>query len=273
MEPYIPELNVVYPSKLDEHMIDVKITHERKIDENYPFLDRSFNFRFMRGLMHLGIFTLVFPLAHLRFGIKIDGREKLRKYKKILENGAMTVSNHIHKWDLLFVLEAVRYRMLYFPAWKENINSPDEDFVRLSGGIPIPEDIHTIKYFNRAFDDIHAMKKWIHVYPEQALFYFFQPIRPFKKGVFTMAHRYDLPVIPMAFSYRKPHFPFTLVNVFRSLTGNQKLPMVTLRIGDPLIFDSSLARKEAVQKMRKDCHEAVVRLAGIQKNQYPAEGD
>nr|AGS52345.1 glycosyl transferase, group 1 [uncultured bacterium contig00063] len=272
-EAYKPELNIVYPEKLDEHMIEMKITHETIVDENYPFLDKSFGFRFMRGLMHLGIFTLVHPLARLRFGIKFEGRDILREHRKLFKNGAMTVSNHIHKWDFLFVLLAVRYRMMYFPAWKENLNTPDEGFVRLAGGIPVPEEIHLFKYFNQAFDEIHAMKKWIHAFPECALFYFFQPIRPFKKGVFSMAYRYNLPVIPMALCYRKPRFPFTLVNLFRSLIGNQKLPMITLRIGEPLLPDANPPRREAVQKLRKDCHEAIVRLAGINDNPYPPEGD
>ncbi|MDR0495134.1 MAG: 1-acyl-sn-glycerol-3-phosphate acyltransferase [Treponema sp.] len=272
-EPYIPQLDIVYPSTTDEHTIEMKITHQVIVDENYPFLDKSFTFNFMRNLMYVGIVVLVFFLSHLRFGIKIEGRNILRKHRKLLKNGAMTVSNHIHKWDFLFVLEAVRFRTMYFPAWKENLNTPDEKFIRYAGGIPIPDSLRLIKYFNQAFDEIITKKKWVHAYPEQALFYFYQPIRPFKKGVFTMAHRYNLPVIPMAFSYRKPHFPFTLVNTFRSITGNQKLPMVTLRIGDPLLIDQNLPRKEAVQKLRKDCHEAIVKLAGITDNPYPAEGD
>jgi 1-acyl-sn-glycerol-3-phosphate acyltransferase len=274
MEPYIPQMDVVYPAKLDEHPGDLKITHEVKVDENYPFVEKSFSFKFMRGLVYLGIFTLIFfLLSPLRFGIRIEGRKAFRKYRKLLKNGAMTVSNHVHRWDYLFVLQAVRYRSMFFPAWKENLNTSDEDLLRLAGGIPIPDGVRAIKYFNQAFDEIHAMKKWIHAYPEQSVFYYFQPVRPFKKGVFTIAYRYNLPVVPLAFSYRKPHFPFTVVNAFRSLLGNQKLPMITLRIGEPLMFDTGLNRREAVLKMRKECHEAVVRLAGITDNPYPAEGD
>ena len=269
MDPYIPQLGIKYPDKPDEHNIEVKITGNTVIDENYPFLDKSFKFNFMRRLMHLGIFSMVFFICVLFYGLKIEGRKNLRKHKKILKNGAMTVSNHIHKWDFLFVLKAVRYRLMYFPALKEHINSPDKNFVRYSGGIPIPESIHAFKAFNQAFDEIYAKKKWIHAYPESALFYFFQPIRPFKKGVFTLAHRNNLPVVPIAFSYRKPRFPYTFVNWLR----RQNLPMVTARIGEPLLFDTSLPRKEAVIKMRKECHEAVVRLAGIRDNPYQAEGD
>jgi 1-acyl-sn-glycerol-3-phosphate acyltransferase len=273
MEPYIPRLDVAYPLKLDQHMIEMKYVHDLTLDENYPFLDKSFGFRLIRVLEHILIFIVVFPLSVLRFGLKIEGRDILRKYRALFKNGAMTISNHIHKWDLLFVLKAIRYRSVYFPVWKENLKTPDRGFVRFTGGIPIPESISLMKCYNQAFDEIHARKKWMHAYPETAMFYFFQPIRPFKKGVFTMAYRYDLPVIPMAFSYRKPRFPFTLVNLFRTIIGNQKLPMVTLRIGEPLLFDTTLGRKEAVKKMRKDCHEAIVRLAGISDNPYPAEGD
>jgi len=273
MEPYVPDLNITYSSKLDQHIMKMNYAHDLTLDENYPFLDKSFGFRFVRAMEHFVIYTIVFPLCSLRFGLKIEGRNILKKHRALLKDGAMTISNHIHKWDMLFVLKAIRYRSIYFPVWKENLKTTDRGFVRYTGGIPIPESVSLMKYFNQAFDDVRAKKKWIHAYPETAMFYFFQPIRPFKKGVFTMAYRYNLPVIPIAFSYRKPRFPYTLVNVFRSITGNQKLPMITLRVGEPLLFDTSLNRKEAVLKMRKDCHEAVVRLAGISNNPYPAEGD
>ena len=273
MESYKPEIDIAYPDKPDEHMLELKITHEVIVDENYPFLDRSFKFRFSRGLQHLGSHTLVTIMCFVRFGLRIEGRKILRKYRKLFKDGAMTVSNHMQRWDFLFVLQAVRYRMMYFPVWKEQLKGPDEGYIRRAGGIPVPDDIRTIRCFNQAFDEIHSRKKRIHAFPESSRFDYFQPIRPFKKGVFTLAHRYNLPVIPIAFSYRKPCFPFTLVNLFRSLIGKQKLPMITLRIGEPLLFDESLSRKEAVQKMRRDCHESIVKLAGISNNPYPAEGD
>ena len=272
-ELYIPDMGIVYPDKPDAHMVPFKVVRDVKVDENYPYLDKSFKFRFMRFLLHAGIFCIVFLLSPIRFGIKIEGRKNLRKYREVLKNGAMTVSNHVHRWDFLFVHQAVRYRLMYFPVWKEQLNGPDIGFIRYSGGIPIPEELHAIKYFNLAFDEVHAKKKWIHAFPEGSRFDYFVPIRPFKKGVFTMAHRYNLPVIPIGLSYRKPRFPFTIVNFLRSLAGIQKLPMVTLRMGEPILFDTSLSRKEAVQKVRKECHEAIVRLAGVKDNPYPAEGD
>ena len=272
-EPYVPDLGIVYPEKPDGHMVEVIPLREVTIDENYPFLNKSFKFKFIRFFMYIGIFVLVFPLSIIRYGIKVEGRDILRKHRKLFKNGAMTVSNHVQRWDFLFIAQAVRYRTMFFPAWKEHLKGPDAGFIRHAGGIPIPETISTIKCFNRAFDEIHEKKKWIHAYPESTRFDYFVPIRPFKKGVFTMAQRYNLPVVPIAISYRKSHFPFTIVNFIRSLRGGQKLPLITVRIGEPISLDKTLDRKEAVQKMRKECHEVMVDLAGITDNPYPAEGD
>lgn len=272
--PYIPELNFVYPSKPDEHMVEITPVRDVIVDENYPFLDKSFKFRFKRFLIYLGIYVIMFLLlCPLRCGLKIEGRKNLRKHRKLLKNGAMTVSNHVHRWDFVFISLAMRFRTMYFPMRKEHLNGKDAGFMRLAGGIPVPDELRLIKYFNQAFDEIRERKKWIHTYPESCRFDFYRPIRPFKKGVFSMAHRYNLPVLPLAITYRKPVFPYTLVNFYRSKKGRQKLPMITLRIGEPVFLDETLPRKEAVAKLRNDSHEAVVRLAGISGNPYPAEGD
>jgi len=272
-EPYVPQLSIVYPEKPDGRMVNFKVVHDIIVDENYPFLDRSFKFNFMRTLVYLAIFIAAPFVAPIRTGLKIEGKKNLRKYKNLLKNGALTVCNHVYRWDFVFIVHALRYHMIYFPVWKEQLKSKDSILIRCAGGIPVPDEISLIKYFNRAFDDIHAMKKWIHVFPESSRFDYFQPIRPFKKGAFSMAQRYDLPVVPLAFSYRKPCFPFTVFNSIRTLMGKEKKPMLTLRIGEPILIDKNLPRKEAVQKLRKECHEAVVRLAGISENKYPAEGD
>jgi 1-acyl-sn-glycerol-3-phosphate acyltransferase len=263
--PYVPQLDLIYPSDPDAHMnLGPKVV-EVVLDEHYPFLDKSWRFRFWSAMIYLGIFVLVFFLSPIRFGLKIEGRDKLKKYRALFRNGALTVSNHVHRWDFLCVLQAIRYRRLYFPAWKENISGPDRRLIRLVGGIPVPTDIHVIKYFNRAFDELHEKKKWFHVFPESSSWPYYQPIRPFKKGMFTVAHKYELPVIPMAFSYRPAR---GLYRIFK-----KNYPLITLRIGEPILPDLSLPRKESVNLLREQCHKAIVELAGIQDNPWPCEGD
>ena len=271
--PYIPELDIKYPDKPDGHMVETMDMHDVKVDENYPFINKTFKFKFWRFMVYLGINTIAYWLSLGRYGLKIEGRGNLWKYRKLFKNGAMTICNHVQRWDFIFVARAVRYHGMYFPAWKEHFKGPDEGFIRHAGGIPIPEELSIMKIFNRAFDEIHKKKIWIHAYPESTRFDYYVPIRPFKKGVFSMAYNYKLPIIPFAISYRKPHFPFTLLNNYRAKKGGHKLPLITLRMGEPILFDENLNRKEAVQKISKECHEAMIRLAGITDNPYPAEGD
>ena len=270
--PYIPELDIKYPEQPDGHMVEAINLYDVKIDENYPYLDKTFIFKFKRFVIYFLIHTVVRFLSFIRYNLKIEGRKNLRKHKKLLKNGAMTICNHVQRWDFIFSAQAVRHEM-FFPVWKEHIKGRDEGWIRHAGGIPIPEGLSAMKAFNKAFDEIHAKKIWIHAYPESTRFDYFVPIRPFKKGVFTMAHKYNLPIVPLAISYRKPHFPFTLLNKSRVKKGGYNIPLITIRIGEPLLFDETLDRKAAVQKMRKECHDAVVRLAGITDNPYPAEGD
>ncbi|GHU40507.1 hypothetical protein FACS1894190_07470 [Spirochaetia bacterium] len=266
-KPYVPNLGIKYPEKTDEHMDLLPKIYDTVFDENYPYLDKTFKFKLWSGFIYFAIWTLVFIVSPIRFCLRIEGRGILRKHRKLLKNGAMTAANHVMRWDFLCVLQAMRYRRLYFPALAYNINTADRGVIRAVGGIPVPEGVHAMQQFNAAFDELHARKKWLHAFPEASSWDYYQPIRPFKKGVFTIAHRYNLPVIPMAFSWRPP------TGIYRLFKKGH--PLVTLRIGEPILPDLTLPRKEAVNLLREKCHKAVIELAGIKEgtNPYPCEGD
>ncbi|MDR3337406.1 MAG: 1-acyl-sn-glycerol-3-phosphate acyltransferase [Treponema sp.] len=266
-QPYAPRLDITYPEKFDAHMTELPAPDAAApgFDETYPFLDKSPSFRIKSALLYLGIFVLVFAVCPIRFGLKIEGRRMLKKNRALLRNGAMTASNHVLRWDFLMILQAVRFRRLYFPAWSRNLSGPDRTLIRLAGGIPVPDSIHVIKYFNQAFDELHAKKKWIHVFPESSSWDYYQPIRPFKKGMFSMAYKYNIPIIPMAFSYRESR---GLYKIFR-----KNYPLITLRMGEPILPDASLPRREATALLRTETHRKIVELAGITHNPHPAEGD
>jgi 1-acyl-sn-glycerol-3-phosphate acyltransferase len=236
-------------------------------DTNYPYLDKSLKFRLFSGFIYFAIWTLVFMVNPVRNCLKIEGRSILKKNKALFKNGAMTVSNHMLRWDFLSILQAIRYRRLWFPTVKEMIPSSDGPLTRAVGGIPIPTDIHAMKCFNDAFDELHRQKKWVHVFPEGSSWFFYQPIRPFKKGAFTMAYRYNIPVIPIALSFRPP------TGIYKFF--KKGYPLITVRIGEPILPDMSLPRKEAVTILRQQCHKKIVELAGIPEgtNIWPCEGD
>ncbi len=260
---YIPEMGEQYPERPDERMVPSIKIRDVKIDENYPYLMKSFKDKLLHILQYLGIFVLVFPLQKIRYGLKIQGRDKLRKNKALLKNGALTVSNHVYRWDFLAVLQAVRYRREWFPTFADNMENKDAGLIRNAGGIPIPEQgMGSMRKFNEAFDTLHARRKWIHVFPESCRWNWYQPIRPFKQGAFYMAYRYELPVLPIVIHYRK-------VSGWRKLLGI-KHPLITVSVCDPIVPDKNNGRKAECLNMCEKAHKEMCEAAGIIQNKWPA---
>jgi hypothetical protein len=89
-KPYVLRLGITYPDVPDTHMIPPKKEIDLVVDENYPFLDKSIGFRIRSALLYLGIFVIVFFISPIRFGLRIEGRKVLKKYRTLLRNGALT---------------------------------------------------------------------------------------------------------------------------------------------------------------------------------------
>ncbi|WP_191017195.1 lysophospholipid acyltransferase family protein [Treponema zioleckii] len=260
---YIPEPLESYPENPTQRLVPVVKISDIRVDEHYPFLMESFKEKFFHHLTYLAIFTFVFPLHILRYGLKIEGRKNLRKHKKLFKNGAMTVCNHVYRWDFLAVLQAIRYHKLWYPTFSDNVTGKDMLNIRSTGGIPIPETgFAAVIHFNQAFDELHRKKEWLHVFPESCRWDWYEPIRPFNKGAFEMAYRYNLPVIPLVIHYRP-------------LTGWRKLfkikhPLVTISIGEPILPNKENGRKTEARRMCEQAHAEMCKMAGITQNGWNA---
>lgn len=263
---YIPQTNIEYPEKPDEYLIKPKIIYPTTVDQNYPYLDKSFKSRLLNFAVYLGIFTLVFVIHRIRYGLKIKGRKNLKDAKKYFKNGAMTICNHVYRWDFLAVVQAVR-KKLWFISRTENVMTPDKNLIRGAGGIPLPQGISGVRQFNEAFDELHSKKKWIHVFPESCRWEFYEPIRPFKIGAFKMAYKYQIPIIPCVLSYRKPK------GIYKIFKLNH--PLITINIGKVILPNSENGetKNETCKRMRKNAHAQMVKMAGIIQNCWDCEGD
>lgn len=265
---YIPVDLGEFPSKPDQPMLSPKIVKHVDIEHNYPFLDKSFKSKLIHYLVYFVIYHLVFIVQFFRYGLRIKGRKEfkksLRKNRKAFKNGAITVSNHVYRWDFLAVLQAVRFRAMYFPARDVQVMSSDAGFIRAAGGIPVPSTIAGMRGFYKAFDELAKKKIWIHVFPESCRWDFYEPIRPFKNGAFKMAVRYNRPVVPLVISYRKPSGLYKLLKVTH--------PLITISIGEPVFpdFAEGKTKNEIAGEMRENAHSQMVSMAGIEKNMWPA---
>jgi len=252
-----------YPEETDKHYILLKKNDGTVFDEEYPYVDRSFGFRFKRFWVRVCLYVLVFPLAKIRLGLRIRGRKNLRRHKALLDGGALSCSNHVHFWDYIAVMSALRPRRPNVLVWAENVRGENKKLIRLVGGIPLPENS-----VRATFACMKATKElldggWLHVYAEGSMWEYYRPIRPFKSGVGYLACRMGKPIVPMAFSYRKPGW--IRRKIFRQIA------LFDLSIGEPLLPDESLGFKEREEDLVRRCHEAVCRLAEItpEEDLYP----
>lgn len=251
---YRHNMNLTYPERSDQHMITVKRKRKCVFDENYPYYDRSKKALFKRFLMYTGLNIIVFLLATIVHGLRIHNRKVLRKNKELLKNGAITICNHVYMWDYLCILKAIR-KPQYHVAWKENFEGPNGPLIRNVGGIPVPTDnIRAMAKWQKAIDQVLEEGKWLHVFPEGSMWYYYPDIRPLKPAVFKFSVKHNKPVIPMAFSFRKRRGPLRLF--FKS-------PVADLWIGEPILPDLTLDRNEAIDKMHKEAYHIMQGLVGI----------
>jgi 1-acyl-sn-glycerol-3-phosphate acyltransferase len=157
--------------------------------------------------------------------------------------------------DYLCVLKAIRPHISYFPAWKRKFESGFQPFMRILGGMPIPEgDLRSMLAFKRDMDEVVSSGRWLHVFAEGSLWYFYPDIRPLKPAAFTYAAKYNKPLIPISMSFRPRRG-------FGRIFG--KGPFVDLHIAEPLYPDQTVPMRDAAEKLRADTYRIMQEMNGI----------
>lgn len=254
-----------YPENTDRHYLEVHKDRGIVFDTDYPYIDRSRAFRFKQELIRILLNILVFPLCRIRLGLKIEGRENLKIHRDVLNNGTLSVANHVHMWDYLSIMRAIRPYRSNLLSWAPNINGENGTLIRMVGGIPIPDsNIAATKTYLKAVRNLLQNDHgWLHIYPEGSMWEYYAPVRPFKRGAAHIAVDTNKPILPLGFSYRKPGW--IRKHIFRQIA------CFTLRIGEPLFPNPALNPKEREKDLTIRCHDAVCRLVGIEPedNLYP----
>ena len=252
---YRHDMDYQYPERCDEHMITVKHLRDVNVDKDYPYLQKSFWFKCQRVFLWIVLRVLMFWLIRITHGLRIYGRENLKKHKEALKDGAITISNHVCMWDFILVMKAVRPRLMFFPAWKTNLEGPNGPLIRMAGGIPIPtESFSAMKQFRGAMEEVLESKTWMHFFPEGSMWFYYPDIRPLKKAVFQYAVKYDRPIVPIVMTFRKRR------GITKWFT---KKPQVDLHIGEPMFHDKTLDDREAAQKMHEEAYHIMQVMAGV----------
>ncbi len=172
------------------------------------------------------------------FGFRIEGKEHL----ELVNNGAVTVINHIHPMDCTMVKCAVYPHSIFFLSLRRNLELPFTGWlVKWCGGLPLPETAGEMLSFQRKLEKNVRQGEWIHYYAEGMLVRYHEGLRPMHDGAFVTAVRTKSPVIPMAMSC---HPPCGLHSLWR------RKPDLHLHIGMPQFPDPTLPSKQAVQELK-----------------------
>lgn len=246
-----------YPNKYDEHMIHVsKKVELPNLDENYPYINKKKGVRFFQWLFYRLVSPIAWVLVKIRLGYKVRGRKILKKNKELLKNGGISICNHVHMWDFLLVLLSLRPRRPKPIAWPINLMGPNRHLIRLVGGIPIPETYEAMKVFHRDIDEYIEKGKWIHVYPETAMWHYYDKIKPFKKGAFTYAVKHNKPIVPLVINYRRRSWFIRMFN---------KKPAMTVNILEPVVPNLSLGVGKAKEDLLVRCRIAMQDASGFEE--------
>lgn len=266
---YIPQPAMDYPQENPfERTLFPVFDREMVIDEHYPYMDDSARYRFKTKWGYAIILKVCLNLMlRVKMGLRIRGREVLKRHSEGLKHGAITIANHVFRLDCPCVLLAVKAKpTTRIPMFAPNFRTKDSFFLNLVGGVPIPEPeagMSAMKKFNEAFDEFHRRGWWFHIFPEACRWDMYKPLRPFQKGAFTMSYKYDMPLLPCVITYRERK------GIFR-LFGPKELPLLTVTIGEPIYPDTTQPRKAEVDRLRDVAHLQMQQMAGITHNPWPS---
>ncbi len=191
-----------------------------------------------------------FPTLSSNFKIP---KEKLKEIK----GGKVTISNHIHPLDCTMNGIINFPNRVYFPTLSSNFKIPIvRHLIRILYAIPIPSKVSQKERFLEEINKALKNEKTIHMYPEGALWPYYEKIRKFKNGAFKIAVKADVPIVPILYVLKEPKEIYKLymngiINFpnrvyFPTLSSNFKIPIVRhlIRILYAIPIPSKVSQKE-----------------------------
>lgn len=224
----------------NSNIIDMWTPLDFDSNENYKFVSDNDLYNLISDMIYYFVAVpVIYSIAKIMFGLKIEGRENLEKVK----GAAITVSNHIHFLDCAMIGLAMFPKRIYYTASDSSFKMPIvRHLVKLLNALPISENINSKKRLLFAIDDLLGKGEKVHFYPEASMWPYHQKIRRFKNGAFEVATRNNVPIIPIVFKFRK-------------VTGWRKFikekPFITLEILEPVYPNNEYSRRKQIDELKE----------------------
>lgn len=133
------------------------------------------------------------PIFRLVYGYRVVGELP----EKDMENGCVSVCNHVHMLDCIMLGCAFSKYRMQFLTLASNLHIPlAGPIVKLMGGIPLPDGLAGWRSVFERVEKAFANGQVVQVYPEGELQSGCRRLRKFMPGAFTFAVKYEKPVLP-----------------------------------------------------------------------------
>lgn len=230
----------------DEHVLHMWEPLKFKVEPGYDYLRNSVLSRAATFLLRGFAAIILFFLNRILFGFEIEGDQNV---DKLGDKGAITICNHVHPMDCTMVNMALLSRRVYYITLERNFKIPViRHIIRILGAVPLPNNYHYAGEMFEAMGEAVRNSACVQVYPEAVMQPYCKNLRRFKNGAFQMAVDNDVPVLPMAIKQVKPDKLYALYKT---------KPCLRLVVLPPVYPDKTLPRKEAVEKLKEECFNAM----------------
>lgn len=133
------------------------------------------------------------PVFRLLYGFRVVGRIPEEK----MQNGCISVCNHVHKLDCVMLACVFQDYTMQFLSLESNLHIPIAGaIVRLMGGIGLPANLDgwrpVLKRIKQGLDEGQMLQ----IYPEGELIDGCRTLRAFQPGAFQIACWFRKPMIP-----------------------------------------------------------------------------
>lgn len=191
------ELNL----KGDEQVFHMWEPLDFEIKDGYKYIIDNKLFNAFSDLLAIIATPILWIINSVLFGFDVQGVDNLRK----VSGGKVTISNHIHPMDCTMNGLINFPERTYFPTLATNFKIPFiRHLIRILYAIPIPKKVTQKEKFFEEIKKALLDGKTVHMYPEAALWPYYEKLRPFKKGAFKMAVDANCPIVPILYEFKEP---------------------------------------------------------------------
>lgn len=231
-------------TKYDNLKGDTQVFHmweplKFEIKDNYQFICKNNIFNLFSNLVFHVFTPVVWILNKVLFGFRIENKENMRK----VEDGKVTISNHIHPMDCTMNALVNFPCRTYFTSLASNFKIPViRHLIRLLYAVPIPNKQSQKVRWKQEIKQALKEGKTVHFYPEGALWPYYEKIREFKKGAFQLAVEANVPIVPIFYQFEEPEGIFSLY---------KKKKCIYAKVLEPVYPNINLTERERILDLQQ----------------------